>query len=88
LEKPLSRTIVGKFLALALGIAPSFYCAQSWAAPQQSFVRFLMESGAKGLETMSKEVEPIAKEVPIAKEKPQVSPENASEGAGVNSLEN
>src|SRR5580700_3777628 len=32
-EKPMSRTIIGKFLAFAIVIAPAFYCAPSWAEP-------------------------------------------------------
>lgn len=32
----MSRTIVGKFLASALVIAPAFYCAPGWAQPAKA----------------------------------------------------
>jgi hypothetical protein len=48
--KPMSRSIVGKFLAVALAIAPAFYCAQSGAqaaAIQHGFEKAAQEAAPK-----------------------------------------
>jgi hypothetical protein len=54
----MSRTIAGPFLAFALVIAPSFYCAPSWA----QVLRGAGEGITKGLTKVLKEVAPKFKE--------------------------
>jgi hypothetical protein len=51
--KPMSRTIVGKFVAFALAIAPVFYCAPSWAeSPLAPAAKDAVDAAPKVVEEM------------------------------------
>jgi len=49
----MSRTIVGRFLAFALAIAPASYCAQSWAGSLiEPAAREAEEAASKAVEKL------------------------------------